>query len=863
MKYFFTAVFFFFLYAVTGQVNEEFSDGNFTSNPTWTGDDSVFTVVSVSGDFRLRSNKLIPNSSYYLSTPSLLATDTQWEFFLNLQFNTSSANYVDVYLTSNQSNLLSGTLSGYFVRIGGTTDEVSLYRMQSGVPTEIIDGADGLTNVSNNQLKIKITCSSLGEWILKTDNTGTGTSFSTQGQITDNTLTSSAFFGIAITHSTASFIQKHFLDSLYIGPIIYDTAPPVLASAIAISSTTFDVLFDEPVGTPSAQTLSNYTLSSGLNIQSLSVDGVNQALVHGTLTPATPFVNGSTYTLTTNSISDVSGNSSSAQSVQFTYLVAEPPVKGDVIINEFMCDPTPIVGLPEVEFVEIYNKSSKYLNLAGWKLGDASSDGTIQEGWIYPGEYKILCATANVDTFLIPGIAVTSFPSLNNSGDDIVLKDPSGNILDKLSYTDAWYRDQVKESGGWSIELINPNDPCSDKDNWKASVDVSGGTPGLVNSVQDLTPDVSTPAITQLVPLVPNFLEIHFSEGMDSTLLKNALISTSPALTVANNFVLSEGASMTTLQFSENLIGSQLYSITLENIGDCWLNQTNLGGTFALPETPVAGDLIINEILFDPYTGGYDWIEVYNTSSKLIDLQNWSLANYDNDTIYNQKFVSEHFYLKAGAYAVLGKDSSFVIQNYPAAVPGTFVYSETPSYNNDSSSVYLIFNNQVMDHVSYTADWHFALLDNTDGVSLERIDPFGVSNNSANWHSAAEAISFATPGALNSQYRPAVLNGDFSFSSATVSPDNDGFEDILQVNYQMAESGLLGAFTIYDDRGRLIRSLFKNELLASAGSFIWDGVTDNQVKASIGTYVAVFEAFSLDGGLFFSKTKAFVVAGKL
>jgi hypothetical protein len=293
------------------------------------------------------------------------------------------------------------------------------------------------------------------------------------------------------------------------------------------------------------------------------------------------------------------------------------------------------------------------------------------------------------------------------------------------------------------------------------------------------------------------------------------------------------------------------------------MNNTSLNGVFALPEIAQLGDVVINEILFDPYTGGYDWIEVYNNSDKLLDLQNWSLGNFDNDTISNQKFVSDHFYLPAKGYAVLGKDSIFVKQNYPSAIVGSFVYCETPSFNVDSSTVYLIFNNQVMDNVSYSADWHFQLLDVTDGVSLERIDPSGNSNSSSNWHSAAESIGFATPGDKNSQYRPTVSSGDFGFTSNTISPDNDGFEDVLQINYEMAETGLLATLTIYDDRGRVIRSLFKNELLGSSGVFNWDGVTDSGVKASIGTYVAVFEAFKVEGASMFAKTKAFVVAGKL
>jgi len=168
-----------------------------------------------------------------------------------------------------------------------------------------------------------------------------------------------------------------------------------------------------------------------------------------------------------------------------------------------------------------------------------------------------------------------------------------------------------------------------------------------------------------------------------------------------------------------------------------------------------------------------------------------------------------------------------------------------------------------MDRVSYSSDWHFQLLDVTDGVSLERMDPEGISNDQNNWHSAAEAIGFGTPGGKNSQYYPALTNGEFSFTSATVSPDNDGFEDVLQINYEMSEPSLLGTFTIYDDRGRKIRELLKSELLATKGTFTWDGVSDLETKTSIGTYVAVFEAYSLDGALIFTKRKAFVVAGKL
>jgi hypothetical protein len=537
---------------------------------------------------------------------------------------------------------------------------------------------------------------------------------------------------------------------------------------------------------------------------------------------------------------------------------------GDVIINEFFPDPTPVIGLPEVEFIEIFNKSNKIFNLNEWKIGDASSDGTISGSWLLPGEYKVLTATANIPLYTsTTAVGVTSFPSLNNAGDDVVLKDNFGQIIDKISYTDDWYRDEIKQDGGYSLELINPNDPCSDSDNWMASTWILGGTPGSVNSVYSNIPDTMAPSISLALALAPNFLELQFDEGMDSSSLANALFSFNPNLTIQNTFIQGSYPKGLTIQFNENLFGSQLYSFTLGPISDCWLNSTEQNGTFILPETAQKADVIINEILQNPLTGGQDWIELYNNSDKVINLKDWQLANFDNDTISNFKTIFENYLLHPNDYVVLGKDSTFVKQNYPFSIPGKFLFCELPSYNNDSGTVYLINNFEIIDKVSYLDEWHFDLLDNTDGVSLERIDPNGSSDSKFNWHSAAEDVGFATPGRKNSQYRPAVSNGEITFTEDIFSPDNDGYQDILQVTYNLTNSGLLGKAQIFDDRGRLVRSIFTNELVGSSGTFSWDGTTDQQVKASIGVYVLVFEAFSTDGGVFFAKQKAFTLAGKL
>ncbi|MEN9401123.1 MAG: hypothetical protein RL632_2226, partial [Bacteroidota bacterium] len=825
----------------------------------WSGDDSVFTIVDVGGNFQVRSNKLLTNSSYCLSTPSALVNAAQWEFSVRLLFNTSSANYVDVYLCSDQANLLSVGVNGYFVRIGGTTDEVSLYKSVLGVKTKIIDGTDGTTNHSTNELKLKVKCTASGEWTLE-QKTFAEVMYTLEGMTTDLSTTTSGFFGIAITQSTASFFQKHFFDDIYLGPIVYDLTPPSLVSANAIAFNAVDALFSESLDSLSASSVANYSLPSGPTISGVLIDSMNPTLVH--LTLSSSLTNGNQYELVTQNIDDLALNPSPQQTASFQVLFSEIPVPGDVLINEFLCDEAPSIGLPEVEYVEVFNTSQKIFDMHGWKIGDASGFGTLQNGWMYPGEYKVLCASANA-MYFVEATEVTSFPSLNNAGDQLILRDADGHQIDSLAYTTDWYQDPLKSNGGYAIERINPFDPCSAQDNWKASASVIGGTPETQNSVFSDLPDLLPPKLLELVPLAPNVLQVFFNEGMDSTQLALALIETVPPLNIYKRAIYGAHPSMMTLIFSDNLVGGQVYSIHMQQLSDCWMNQTDVQANFVLPQSPELGDLVINELLVDPLTGGSDWIEVYNSSAKWIDLMDWRLANFDNGVVDNFQSVTQHFYLAPHEYAVLGSDSSHVKQHYPFAVSGRFVPLETPAYAVDSGTVLLYYFDQLMDTVSYSTGWHFALLESSDGVSLERIRTEGPSNQRENWHSAAEAIGFGSPGMKNSQDMQGSLAGDFNLSSNIISPDSDGKDDVLEFTYTMIEPGMLGTLILYDDEGREVKKIFSNELLGISGSFTWDGITQDQYKANIGTYIAVFSAFALNGQSAVNKRKAFVVAGRL
>ncbi len=856
MRHFFCFVFILTHYIGFGQVIDDFSDGDFTSNPTWSGTDADYIV---NGSFELQLSNTIAAISY-LTTPHGLATldNKEWNGIIRQTFSPSGSNFGRFYLTAASADLTTDP-DGFYLQLGeaGSLDAVRLFKVVGGTDTELIAGPSA--QIANSfAIGVRVVRDNLGNWSLYIDDAG-GTNYTLAGTTNDASALLGTHSGFMETY-TSSNADNFFYDDIYIGDEIVDVAPPVLVSATAINANLIDIQFDEAVDPVTAEDVNNYDIQPFLSALSATVDGTNPALVH--IVPTSALVNGMGYGIFTDNIEDLLGNVSGPQSANFSFLIAEVPAIGDVVINEFLCDPTPTVGLKEAEFVEIYNKSSKIFNVQDWKIGDASSDGTIQQGWLLPGEYMVLTGTSNVDSFAV-AVQVTSFPSLNNSGDNLVLRTDLGLVLDSITYSDEWYGDINKEGGGYTIERINPDDPCSDFSDWLASNDPLGGTPGLQNSIYDNTPDTDAPGFSQLIALAPNFLEIYFDEGMDSTALANTAISVNPTLTIQNKYVLGAYPTVMTLEFVETFQASQLYSITIQNTADCWLNSADLIGEFALPENAVAGDVAINEIMFNPITGGTDWVEVYNTSNKLIDLYQWELANYDDDTISNNKIIGEHFLLYPDSYAVISEDSSQIIQQFSQAVLGTFVQSDLPTYSNDSGTVYLISNNTLIDGVSYDADWHFALLDDDDGKTLERLDPLAEANNSSNWHTAAEALDFGTPGRLNSQYRPELISGEFTYSSESISPDNDGFEDVLQVNYQMVEAGMVGTFTVYDDRGRLIAQVISSELLAIEGTFTWQGITDAGNKASIGTYVGVFEAFAVDGEASFAKRKAFVVAGQL
>jgi flagellar hook assembly protein FlgD len=157
----------------------------------------------------------------------------------------------------------------------------------------------------------------------------------------------------------------------------------------------------------------------------------------------------------------------------------------------------------------------------------------------------------------------------------------------------------------------------------------------------------------------------------------------------------------------------------------------------------------------------------------------------------------------------------------------------------------------------------YPLLNSVDEVSLERISPDRSSKDVTNWHSAAEAVGFATPAYINSQFGKAVTDqNEITLSPDIFSPDNDGYNDNLAIAYTFGTPGNNATIIIFDATGRLVRNLVNHELCGTTGAFAWDGITNDRLKASIGRYIVSVEIFDLQGKVKRYKKSA-ILGGKL
>ena len=263
-------------------------------------------------------------------------------------------------------------------------------------------------------------------------------------------------------------------------------------------------------------------------------------------------------------------------------------------------------------------------------------------------------------------------------------------------------------------------------------------------------------------------------------------------------------------------------------------------------------DLIINEILFNPRPGGADYIEFYNRSKIAIQLKNILLAsrNANGQLTTPIKLTSLDKLIPPEAYIVITADSFATARDYTVFERASILeVARLPSMPDDEGIVVLL-NAQgiVLDELHYYDDWHFNLLNNKEGISLERVNINDSTNKRENWHSASSTSGYGTPGYKNSQFNvQQEMQGGFSIDPAVFSPDNDGFDDFTTINYLFPEPGYVVTLSVFDAAGRLVKTIARNLLCGVKGYFRWNGLDEQARTLSRGIYVLLIDCFTLQG----------------
>ncbi len=537
----------------------------------------------------------------------------------------------------------------------------------------------------------------------------------------------------------------------------------------------------------------------------------------------------------------------------------------DIIINEFMPAPAANRALPNVEYIELFNRSNAVVDLNKFMIWNGASSTTLPKYPLPPKGYVVIYTQKTgeffkpfcTDTLALP--IANKLVTLSNPSDIFYLTAPDGKVLDVASFDLSFYQNAGKAETGLALERTRINALCSPLV-WSPSSDAKGGTPAKRNSFIDTTMDKTPPILERFYVKNSTTIVLIF----DKSLNRDSAIKVQNFQLINNDIkaidTLKPAFNSVEISLKNALKKDSIYTLIVKNnLKDC----RNIPLSMAykldirLPEKPKAKDLIINEILINSELGGSRFIELYNNSKKTLDIVGLQIIDVTKNDV---KTINSNFILLPNKYVVLTETPAFIRSRYnvPDSVKFSILKNKLPTWNEASGNVSIAIDSlKIIDSFNYNKSWHNPLLSTTDGVSLERLNPDSASSKPENWQSAAEKYGFATPAQRNSQTHqfqtPPSVNLAFWLEKNAFSPDEDGFEDALLIRYKLDKSGGIADIKVFDSNGRLTKTLATNELLGTEGALRWQGERTDGTKASVGIYIFTINLTFPDGSTIHQK----------
>jgi len=304
-----------------------------------------------------------------------------------------------------------------------------------------------------------------------------------------------------------------------------------------------------------------------------------------------------------------------------------------IIINEIL--PNPLGPDSQLEFIELFNQSYSTIDLMGWSVQDNSSRVfVIEEGLftlteISPGGYFVI-------TSQISGIGLN-----NSGGDQVKLYSPSGNQLDQIEYTasaleNKSYARKSNNEWAWTGEPT-PGEVNSFLGNIEPVADfvIDGNTFNL-NQIVEFNASLSTDPDNDVLTYLWDFGDGSYGDEMIETHSYDVFGTYNIVLEVSDSSGLSD-------------LKTKQVTILEDEVAEITHFEVPLG-------------LRINEFMVNPVgSDDTEWIELFNSSSEIIDLSNIKLDDMEGGS---KPYTLTDLLIQPFSYLLIDRsDSNLALNN--------------------------------------------------------------------------------------------------------------------------------------------------------------------------------------------------------
>lgn len=639
-----------------------------------------------------------------------------------------------------------------------------------------------------------------------------------------------------------------------------DLTSPKYEMKLNSSCDTLIITFDEPIDMAKFERVANFN-GEEIELELLSFDEVKLARFEFALSKQVAAFG--VYSL--YGISDLNGNVSICNNENYGKIPTEyldVTYRGCLVINEVMAKPTDDLGLPNFEYVELFNASDKAVNLKSWTLSTSTKTGVMPEFVLGSGEYVVLVASSAVQSFSEFGSAVAlsswSATAITNASCELTLTDPSGRIIDFFPYESSLLSTE-KQVGGWSLERVSPYNLSLSETNYRASVSDDGGTPCMQNSVYSDEVDMDNPRVVSAI-LTDSVLTIVYSEPIDTLSIYSSVKLNGANASV--ELVSCDAKTQQTFVFKINdeVRRGVTYQLRLPSVDDLTGNASSevVLSVGICEAAEVSDAILINEVMTAANPAKADFVEIYNNTQKIIDLSTLAFAKCADGVVTTYNAISnQQKPMFPDDYVLLTADSLSVLNTFEVVRPDRVVEMDKfPGLAADEGEIAITTaSGDILDYLAYSKQMHNPLMRSAhENVSLERISLPAPTNEVSNWTSASALSNYATPTARNSQNRDSVVTAavEVTFAKRIFTPDGDGVDDELIVNTTFTDGLWFATMRIFTSSGDEVVCVYNNETLPATGEMLWNGRNANGELMRPGTYIVFISAWQTGG-----KTKDF------